>query len=248
VQQVLDRAARHHWAGLAEGQGGGVHRLHGSDGVIPRPFLPALRQACAVPNWGFPRRRSSGALMPTLERDSSLSASALCLAERWWCRSVAHPYREWTGLVDFAFHGRNTYAYLLAKYGKTLIPSAGGGAPRAAATYDLVSIQLYESFSHADFAISVEKARFPAQVPAPSPWPTRQATCKELTAAAPLCLAGASRAISAASYANADSGLDCRLLFGPCDRAWQGARTARSAAGVRAGPASGQFTGGGAVR
>jgi len=107
--------------------------------------------------------------MPTLERDSSLRASALCLAERWWCRSVTHSYPEWTGLVDFAFHGRNTYAYLLAKYGKTLIPPAGGGAPRAAETYDLVSIQLYESFSHADFAISVEKARFPAQVPSPSP-------------------------------------------------------------------------------
>ena len=58
---------------------------------------------------------------------------------------------------------------ILVQHSSLARERTSGGAPRAAETYDLVSVQLYESFSHADFAISVEKARFPAQVPSPSP-------------------------------------------------------------------------------
>jgi hypothetical protein len=125
-------------------------------------------------------------------------------------------------------------------------PAAAHRAPRRRTTSSRSSST---SPSRTPTSLSLSKRLVsPPKSPPRALWPTRHATCKELTAVAPLCLAGASRAISAASYANADSGLDCRLLFGPCDRAWQGACTARSAAGVRAGPASGQFTGGGGVR
>lgn len=54
-------------------------------------------------------------------------------------RSVAFPPHEpWQG--DFFYHGRNTYAFLLAEYGSD--------------TFDFISIQLYEGYSSANWAIS----------------------------------------------------------------------------------------------
>ena len=39
-------------------------------------------------------------------------------------RSLSHPYPEWKDLQpNFRYHGHNTYAYLLAEYGTTLISS-----------------------------------------------------------------------------------------------------------------------------
>jgi hypothetical protein len=36
---------------------------------------------------------------------------------------VTHAYPEWSDLQpDFKYHGRNVYAYLLAKYGETVLP------------------------------------------------------------------------------------------------------------------------------
>ncbi len=55
-------------------------------------------------------------------------------------RALTHPYPEWH--PEFLYHGHNMYAYLYAKY--------GGGA-----TFDAVTIQLYETFAHADYNISV---------------------------------------------------------------------------------------------
>lgn len=46
-----------------------------------------------------------------------------------------HPGRKWQ---DFSYAGRNVYAYLLARYGHAI---------------DMVSIQLYESYSRAAYAI-----------------------------------------------------------------------------------------------
>jgi len=55
-------------------------------------------------------------------------------------RELTHTYPEWREAgVDFARHGRNCLAYVVAAYGDA---------------FDLVSLQLYESFSHADFAIT----------------------------------------------------------------------------------------------
>ena len=48
--------------------------------------------------------------------------------------SLLHPYSEWEGIETFFYHGHNAYAYLLAKYGQE--------------TFDIVSIQLYESYTH----------------------------------------------------------------------------------------------------
>ena len=59
-------------------------------------------------------------------------------------RSLTHAYPEWARAgVDFAYHGRNCLAYVVAVYGEA---------------FDLVSLQLYESYSHADFAINVQQA------------------------------------------------------------------------------------------
>ena len=53
-------------------------------------------------------------------------------------RSLTHSYPEpWH--PEFKYHGHNVYAYLLAKY--------------KLATFDLIDIQLYESYSHATYFI-----------------------------------------------------------------------------------------------
>ena len=55
-------------------------------------------------------------------------------------RSLSHADPAWH--PDFPYHGANAYAYLYARY--------GGGA-----TFDAVTIQLYESFSRAGYNISI---------------------------------------------------------------------------------------------
>ena len=56
-------------------------------------------------------------------------------------RRLTHTYPEWEEAgVDFARHGRNCLAYVVAAYGEA---------------FDLVSLQIYESYSHADFAINM---------------------------------------------------------------------------------------------
>lgn len=56
-------------------------------------------------------------------------------------RDLTHNYPEWEALYpNFLYHGHNAYAYLIAKYGLS--------------TYDMISIQLYESYSHADYNVT----------------------------------------------------------------------------------------------
>ena len=52
--------------------------------------------------------------------------------------SLTWPYPEWQ--PDFKYHGHNPYAYLWSRY---------GGA------FDAVTVQLYESFSHANYNVTV---------------------------------------------------------------------------------------------
>ena len=41
-------------------------------------------------------------------------------------RSLLHEYEEWASIVPgFTYHGLNTYAYLLDRYGKYLIKNEG---------------------------------------------------------------------------------------------------------------------------
>ena len=61
--------------------------------------------------------------------------------------SLLHAYDDgWQ--PDFKYHGRNAYAYLLSKYGQI--------------TFDLIDVQLYETFSRADFTIT-HKGRDPSE-------------------------------------------------------------------------------------
>jgi len=64
-------------------------------------------------------------------------------------RSLLHTYPEWEGIIDFAYHGANSYAPWLAKYGTTVMPDGS-----KVDTFDLVMIQLYETYSHADYYIT----------------------------------------------------------------------------------------------
>ena len=57
--------------------------------------------------------------------------------------SLLHPYAEWKPYVTFNYHGHNGYAYLLAKYGQTKLTTGV-----VEDTFDLVSIQVYESYTH----------------------------------------------------------------------------------------------------
>jgi chitinase len=60
---------------------------------------------------------------------------------------LLHSYPEWEELQpNFHYHGLNPYAYIYQKYGVL----AGGGN-----TFDFVSIQLYEGYSHALYNITM---------------------------------------------------------------------------------------------
>jgi hypothetical protein len=67
--------------------------------------------------------------------------------------SLLWPYPEWH--PEFKYHGHNSYAYLLSRYGTTT--TALGGA---VSTFDAVTIQLYESFAHASYNLT---ERIPTQ-------------------------------------------------------------------------------------
>jgi hypothetical protein len=87
--------------------------------------------------------------------------------------SLRHEYEEWIGLIPpFPYHGLNVYAYLLAKFGRTNKtketnnPNSTNNNNRReeqeeeeSPTFDFVTVQLYEGFSHAEFNTSVQKER-----------------------------------------------------------------------------------------
>jgi Glycosyl hydrolases family 18 len=80
-------------------------------------------------------------------------------------RSLKHTYKEWEPTLNFAYHGRNCYAYVYSKYEMTTLED-GGVVP----TFDWVFLQLYEGYSHilynttklqqpaADYIVAVTKA------------------------------------------------------------------------------------------
>ena len=57
---------------------------------------------------------------------------------------------------NFKYHGHNAYAMLLAKYANTTFGST------VVPTFDLVMIQLYETYSHADYYITAATPRVTA--------------------------------------------------------------------------------------
>jgi chitinase len=66
-------------------------------------------------------------------------------------RQLTHEYEEWIPILptSFRYHGLNCYTYLLARYDEPL----QGTTER---TFDFITIQLYEGYSHALFNISQE--------------------------------------------------------------------------------------------
>jgi hypothetical protein len=70
-------------------------------------------------------------------------------------RSLTHNYPEWETLQpNFHYHGRNVYGYLLSSYGQTNT-AAGTDSEIIVPTFDFVSIQLYESYTHAVYNVSI---------------------------------------------------------------------------------------------
>ena len=72
-----------------------------------------------------------------------------------------HNHPEWEEVQpQFLYRGRNTYALLLAKYGETVMPDSS-----LVDTFDFVTVQLYEGYSHALWEIRArpEGARTPAE-------------------------------------------------------------------------------------
>jgi hypothetical protein len=71
-------------------------------------------------------------------------------------RHLNHEYEEWEKILPkpFRYHGLNCYAYLLARFDEPL----EGTTER---TFDFITIQLYEGYSHAQFDIS-QRGRSPS--------------------------------------------------------------------------------------
>ena len=66
-------------------------------------------------------------------------------------RYLNHTYEQWVKVgVDFTYHSRNAYAYVLAKYGQT--PGLMGTVD----TFDFITIQLYETYSLAAYYLDAE--------------------------------------------------------------------------------------------
>jgi len=65
---------------------------------------------------------------------------------------LTHPYKEWSELrPDFTYHGRNVYSYLLAKYAESRLHDES-----IVPTFDFVTVQLYEGYSHAQFSMGLQ--------------------------------------------------------------------------------------------
>ena len=72
--------------------------------------------------------------------------------------SITHTYPEWSFLnPSFNYHGHNVYALFLAKYGTTIIKRSVSRATvfEPVDTFDFVTVQWYESYSHADYNLTL---------------------------------------------------------------------------------------------
>jgi len=63
-----------------------------------------------------------------------------------------HQYTEWIPTVPgFHYHGLNTYAYLIDRYGTYCSSVSDGSCSLLSDTFDFITIQLYEGYSHAEY-------------------------------------------------------------------------------------------------
>ena len=73
-------------------------------------------------------------------------------------RSLTKTHSEWQPIVPhFTYHGKNAYAYIVSRYGFTKIEDQGseGVHVHYVHTFDMIMIQLYESYSHANFELTL---------------------------------------------------------------------------------------------
>ncbi|RYG96692.1 hypothetical protein EON65_54025, partial [archaeon] len=78
-------------------------------------------------------------------------------------RALNHEYSEWQGIIStFPYHGQNVYAYLLSRYAYTSMPihthadtytEEDNITNTTVHTFDFVTIQLYEGYSHAQYKV-----------------------------------------------------------------------------------------------
>eukprot|EP01031_Cornospumella_fuschlensis_P039102 gene39102-47577_t len=77
-------------------------------------------------------------------------------------RALNHEYPEWQGIIPtFPYHGQNVYSYLLSRYAYTSIVEDNDTNDAKVHTFDFVTIQLYEGYSHAEY--NVQQLKTPAE-------------------------------------------------------------------------------------
>ena len=72
--------------------------------------------------------------------------------------NLTHPYPEWSSLnPPFDYHSHSVYAFFLAKYGSTFVKKQVGKTTffEIVDTFDFVTVQWYETYSHADYNLTV---------------------------------------------------------------------------------------------
>lgn len=100
-----------------------------------------------------------GELSQTLKRNGYLVAMApaesyLDPSTSEFSLSLRHNHAEWeNSQPNFFYRGRNTYAYLLSRYGETTTDLADEGGETCIDTFDFITIQLYEGYSHGKWRI-----------------------------------------------------------------------------------------------
>lgn len=73
-------------------------------------------------------------------------------------RSLRHTYSEWDPIVpNFSYRGHNTYSYLLSRYGDTVVETSQNSPDIIEPTFDFITIQLYEGYSHCLYNTSILK-------------------------------------------------------------------------------------------
>ena len=132
--------------------------IEGNDNVTS-PYNHFTAAELALMGGLSQRAKRAGYVVSLVPAESYLDASLPDFS-----LSLLLDYPEWRKLQpDFTYHGRNCYAALLAGYGLTATESDVGGEVFIP-TFDFVTVQLYESYSHARYNLTVLNQSWPSYV------------------------------------------------------------------------------------
>ena len=122
-------------------------------GIVAKIKIPILhamaKQMNVDPKWLLLKTDIMGKFSQLLKKDGYIVSMApaesyLDSSTDEFSLSLLYNYPEWEKKCpDFNYHGRNAYAYLLAKY--------------SVDTFDFISVQLYEGYSHTLFKYKKNK-------------------------------------------------------------------------------------------